>query len=381
MRILIGAIGIVLIVGILWEAFETIVLPRRVTRKFRLTRVFYRASWFPWSGIARSRPAGKAREASLSFYGPLSLLFLIFLWAACLVIGFAMLHWSIGGTLDGSGGYTFGLDVYMSGTTFFTLGLGDVIPHGRAARALTVVEAGTGFGFLALIISYLPVLYQAFSRREVNISLLDSRAGSPFSAVELLRRHGEGHNIPALIDLLKDWEQWSADLMESHLSYPVLSYFRSQHDNQSWVGALTAMLDACALVMTGIDGIPIWQARLTFAMARHTVVDLSQIFGTRPEALKDDRFPRQDFDRMIELLEPAGLNLTDPESAYERLGRIRGLYEPYVASLSHFLIMPLPQWLPSKKALDNWQKSAWERSPLVTAVPGAGHTVGPSQGN
>lgn len=373
-------LGVICVVAILWEAFETIVLPRRVTRKFRLTRTFFRVTWYPWSAINKRRRPGKARESALSFYGPLSLIFLILTWALFLVMGFAMLHWSIGQSLDASGHTGVGTDLYMSGTTFFTLGLGDVLPHGRAARVLTVIEGGTGFGFLGLIISYLPVLYQAFSRREMNISLLDSRAGSPFSAVELLRRHGEGHNIGALIQLLRDWELWSADLMESHLSYPVLSYFRSQHDNQSWIGALTTILDACALVMTGIDEIPIWQARLTFAMARHAIVDLSQIFGTRPEGLAVNRLPVPDFEHMTEMLREAGLNLTDPNSAYARLDRLRGLYEPYVASLGSFLLMPLPNWLPSKKTLDNWQTSAWERSPLISSVPGAGHVVGPSEG-
>lgn len=376
MRVVVGIIGLVLVAGILWEAFETIVLPRRVTRRFRLTRVFYKATWFPWSAINRRRRPGKAREASLSFYGPLSLLFLILVWAGCLVLGFAMAHWAIGQTLDGAGNTSFRTDLYVSGTTFFTLGLGDVVPHTPTARALTVVEAGTGFGFLGLIVSYLPVLYQAFSRREMNISLLDSRAGSPFSAVELLRRHGQGRNIEALLGLLKDWELWSADLMESHLSYPVLAYFRSQHDNQSWVGALTTILDACSLVMTGMEGIEAWQGRLTFAMARHAVVDLSQIFGTRPARPALNRLSQDDYDQMTALLSSAGLSFIDPHSAFDRLATIRGLYEPYVTSLSRFLLMPLPQWLPSKKALDNWQKSAWERSALVKTVQDTGPAIG-----
>ena len=378
MRIVVGIVGILLVFLILWEAFETIVLPRRVTRKFRLTRYFYRLTWFPWASIARRKPAGKSRELSLSFYGPLSLLCLFTVWALIMVLGFALIHWSIGQSTDGSGDTNFAIDLYMSGTTFFTLGLGDVLPHSTMARVLTVFEGGTGFGFLALVIGYLPVLYQAFSRREVNISLLDSRAGSPFSAVELLRRHGEGANIPALVQLLEDWEHWSADLMESHMSYPVLAYFRSQHDNQSWVGALSSMLDACALVMTGIEGIPIWQARLTFAMARHAVVDLSQIFGTPPAEVPYNRLPPAEFERVIEILESAELTFMDPIGAYDRLAKIRRLYEPYLSSLSEFLIMPLPGWMPSQRTLDNWQKSAWERSP-VAAVPGAGHMVGPSQ--
>ena len=143
---------------------------------------------------------------------------------------------------------TFRTDFYFSGTTFFTLGLGDVTPRPGLARLITVTEAGTGFGFLGLVISYLPTLYGAFSQRELNISLLDARAGSPPTAAELLRRHAQFRDAKCSVSILHDWEIWSAQLMESHLSYPVLCYFRSQHDNQSWLAAFAAVLDVCALL-------------------------------------------------------------------------------------------------------------------------------------
>ena len=113
-------------------------------------------------------------------------------------------------------------------------------------RFLVAIESGMGFAFLALVIAYLPALNQSFSRREVSISLLDARAGSPPTASEMFRRHGHDHGMEALRQLLHEWERWSAELLEGHLSYPVLAYFRSQHDNQSWLAALTAILDTCA---------------------------------------------------------------------------------------------------------------------------------------
>src|SRR5205823_5587411 len=223
-----------LIVVVLWEAFETIVLPRRVTRMLRLTRLYYRLTWRPWSAVARRLADGTRREAFLSFYGPLSLLLLIGIWAGGLILGFALLQHGLGAGLEGAEQPPgFGILLYVSGTTMFTLGLGDVRPVTGAARAITVVEAGTGFGFLAIVVSYLPVLYQAFSRREVSIALLDARAGSPPTAVELLRRHGRAQRLEALDRLLRDWEVWSAELLETHLSYPILAYYRSQHEHQS----------------------------------------------------------------------------------------------------------------------------------------------------
>jgi hypothetical protein len=247
----------------------------------------------------------------------------------------------------------------MSGTTFFTLGLGDVVPRTGAARALTVIEAGTGFAFLALVISYLPVLYQAVSRREASISLLDARAGSPPSAGELLHRHGRDPNGQALTNLLGEWERWSAEVLESHLSYPALAFFRSHHDNQSWLAALTAMLDVSALLMTLVEDGPARAARLTFAMARHAAVDLSQVLDATPQT-ETKRLPREEGERLRELLAEAGLKLRPVGAADAKLTELRERYEPYVCALSDRLLLALPPWLPEPDSHDDWETSAWE---------------------
>jgi hypothetical protein len=361
MAILAGISGLLLIAVIMWDAFEVIVLPRRVTRRLRLTRFFYRATWKVWSGIARSLASSRRREASLSFYGPLSLILLLTVWAGGMILGFAMLQAAIGSALNVPGGSaTFATDLYMSGTTFFTLGLGDVTPRTTLARLVTVVESGTGFGFLALVIGYLPVIYSAFSRREVSTVLLDARAGSPPTAGELLRRSRQRLH-EGLEELLRDWERWAAELLESHISYPVLCYYRSQHSNQSWLAALTAILDTSALVMAGIDGIPPRQAQLTFAMARHAIADLAQIFNTPPRTPGKDRLPAADLARLRETLGKAGVRLQDGEAADQRLDELRRMYEPYANALAEFLLMALPPWLPAGGGFDSWQTSAWER--------------------
>src|SRR2546427_7074790 len=167
--------GLALLLAILWDAFETMVLPRRVTRRIRLARLFYRMTWRPWSAVARLLRRDKRRESFLSFFGPLSLLFLLTFWALGLILSFGLLQYGLGSAVEASGRTSnFLVDVYLSATTFFTLGIGDVTPRSEAARALTAMEAGVGFGFLAIVIGYLPVIYQSFSRREVNISLLRS---------------------------------------------------------------------------------------------------------------------------------------------------------------------------------------------------------------
>jgi len=185
-----AAVAGFLIPVILWDAFQTIVLSRRVSRKFRPTRAFYRLLWTPWRAAAKRLPQGNRRENILMVFGPLSLLSLIALWALGLIVCFAALHWGLGSQITGPDGVSgFGVDLYMSGTTFFTLGLGDVTPRTTVARGLTILESGMGFAFLALMIGYVPLISQAFSRREVTISMLDARAGSPPTAAQLLRRH------------------------------------------------------------------------------------------------------------------------------------------------------------------------------------------------
>ena len=371
MTTLAAVAGIALILLVLWDSFETIILPRRVTRQIRLARLYYRSSWKLWVAILGTHPSPKRRETYLGYYGPLSLLGLLAVWAFALVLGFALVHWAVGSRISVPAGADAGFwtDLYLSGTTFFTLGLGDVAPQGPLARLLTVVESGTGFAFLAIMIGYLPTLYQAFSRREVNITLLDARAGSPPSAVELLRRHARDHGPVSLVQLLRDWERWSAELLESHLSYPVLCYFRSQHDNENWLASLTTILDTCALVRVGVDNVPPAQAQLTFAIARHAVVDLAQIFQTAPQRTGPDRLPPQQLAEMRQLLAEAGCKLQEGPEAEMRLVELRAMYEPYVQSLAGFLRFALPGWLPPERLRDNWQTSAWERGAGGGASP------------
>ncbi|MGH9692076.1 MAG: potassium channel family protein [Candidatus Acidiferrales bacterium] len=354
-----AVIGLIIIAAILWEAFETVVLPRRVMRRLRLTVLFYRLTWIPWRAIARGLQKAKKRESFLSYYGPLSLLFLFVFWAIALIVGFGLLYYS-SSTAD-STHPTFLKCLYLSGTTFFTLGIGDVLPHTTVERILAVVESGLGFGFLALVLSYLPVIYQAFSRREVNIVLLDARAGSPPTATELLLRHSGPSGLEELQQLFHEWERWSAEILESHVSYPVVSYFRSQHNNESWLGALAAILDACALLIACFEDAGSRQARLTFAICRHTVVDLAQVFYAAPRSPAADRLSSAELRRMHAALAKAGWRLSDTSAANAKLAELREMYEPYLQALAAHLFVELPPWILATEITDNWRTSAWGR--------------------
>ena len=363
--------GVLVILSVLLDAFESVVLPRRVQRSFRLSNWYYRRSWRRWSFVARHIRSAARREAFLGYFGPLSLLVLLGLWAAGLILGFALLQYGAGEHVAfGNQPITFGLLLYHSGETFYTLGYGDVTPNSGLSRFLSVVEAGMGFAFLGVVIGYLPTIYSAFSDREIEISLLDARAGSPPTAFELLARFGKTRSQLALDGILKDWERWSAQLLESHLSYPPLGFFRSQHNNQSWLGALTAMLDTTALIITGIDGVSSDQAKLTFAMARHAIVDLGQVADGRFDPLAPDRLPDEHLAHLRQSLRERGFELRGGEDAESKLQSLRAMYEPYAEALAHNLLITLPPWLHAEKRRDNWQAGPWDRAIQAKGLAG-----------
>jgi len=363
--------GVVLGIAVIWvvllDAFETVVLPRRVLRNFRLTAYFYRRTWIPWRKIASRIKTTSRQQNFLGYYGPVSVILLMAVWAAELILGFALIQYGIGGHEQLSGErLTFGKILYHSGETFFTLGYGDIVPTSGTARALSVFEAGMGFAFLGVVIGYIPVVYSSFSRREIQISMLDARAGSPPTAVELLvrlagRTEEPGVNQRVMDEVLRDWERWAAELLESQISYPVLTFFRSQHSNQSWLAALTTMLDVTALVLTGIEGIHPGQAKLTFAMARHAAVDLAQVVNARLDSTAPDRLPEPELEALRHALEAAGLHLRNDDYARDKLAKLRSMYEPYVHATGRNLLMTLPPWRHPEKLRDNWQAGPWDR--------------------
>jgi hypothetical protein len=346
-----GAAGLVLVVFVLVDAFETIVLPRRIARRWRVSPMLYELSWPAFRAVGRRVRNPRRRERLLSYYGPGSLLVLFACWAGLLIVGYALAIWAFASPLSGETHRSFGTAIYSAASTFFTLGFGNTAALQPRGRAIVIVTGGTGFAFLALIIAYLPTLYQAFSAREIYISQLDARGGSPPAAGELLIRHG-ADDLDQLEPFLADWENWSADLLEHGLSFPVLGYYRSHHDNQSWLAGLTVILDTCSLLLAGRDDGPLRQARLTYAMCRHAAVDLAQVLHARPRpdaARLDDAA----LDLLRRRLTEAGWEFAEP--AFPHLTKLRAGYEPYVIGLSEQLLFPLPPWTAPEGAIDSWR--------------------------
>ena len=373
--------GILLLALVLLDAFQTIILPRRPVGRFRITRLFLLSTWYPWTAIVALVPSRRSREQMYSVFGPLSLLVLFILWAMLLTSAYALIYFGLREPFSDPTHPITSFQLlrscwYVSGTTIFTLGLGDVQPTNHIARFLIVLEAGTGLGFVALVIGYVPVLYTSFSNREISIALLDARAGSPPSAGEALIRHNFNGGHQALNTLLSEWERWSATMLETHISYPILCYYRSQHDNQSWLSALTAILDTCALLITTVEGPSTRQAQLTFTIARHVLVDLGHVFRLekREKHYRDNppaRLSDEEFNRLCAALGEAGFSLCGTPDTRARLAKVRKLYEPHAQAVADYLHLELPLWMPPPPGPnakpDNWKTVSDLRTPAALA--------------
>jgi hypothetical protein len=201
--------------------------------------------------------------------------------------------------------------------------------------------------------------------------MLDAAAGSPPSAMTLLIRHADGQSMEELEDLLQDWQQWCAELMESQLSYPMLAFYRSQHDNQSWLAAITVIMDCCALLMVGLKGVRTFRARMAFATARQAVIEMGRVFHLGPLPLGTDRLPSENYAVLRRNFAEAGLQFADEGDAEQKLAAFRHTYEPFLNGLADYLVLPLPDWLPAGGGLDNWQNNPRGKTAkqLIDSVP------------
>jgi hypothetical protein len=286
----------------------------------------------------------------------MSMALLFGIWAGAMILAFGLIQWAAQST-SGHAAPNFGDQLYMSGVTFFTLGYGDVVPVTSAGRAVAVVEAGSGFGLIAVVIGYLPVLYQLFSRREAHVLQLDARAGSPPTATTILKRHAESDGLDSIDDMLRTWEIWGADLLESHLSYPMLAYYRSQHDDQSWLAAMLAIMDTCALILVGVEDIKPLQARMTFAMARQVVLEMARSLGVSADRqAQAERLSDADFAKMLTIFEEVNLRWNGGVGSPETLAAVRATYEPLAQGLAEYLLIPLPGWVADENASDHWER-------------------------
>lgn len=341
------ALGLLIWAGVMWDGFSTIVLPRTVAPMKRLSGRFYKRSWQFWSLIGQRIRANELRLSFLAVYGPLSVMLLLVLWASLAIVAFALIYQGSGSQFEENNvPVSFGTLLYMSASTFLTLGLGDVTSTESLGRTFVIFEAATGFVFLSLIITYMPLLDQAYAAREVGGLLLQSRAGNPPSAVRLLRRYSGPDGASILRGNLREGEQWMAGILQSHLSHPVLCFYRAQHYGQSWLVSLTTIMDTSSLLIVGGEGRIREQARLNYRMGLLLLIDLTSALGLSVPALLDTRLTEADLPALRSALSAAGIALKLGPTEGNELLRIAHRYGVYLLVLSRWLMITLPPWIP-----------------------------------
>jgi len=333
--------GLLLIGLVLWDIFQTVVLPRPAPTRVRIARNLVRLTWPLWRWRALQRTSSIDQEKLLGSYAPATVLILLITWFLLMVLGFGLLLYSLRDGLQPVS--DFGSILYYAGTSLLTIGFGDITATHGLARLVSVVAGGLGLGTLALGITYLFSLYGSFQRREILVVRLEARAGAPPSGIRLLESYGAEDLRPGLAAFFLEWEAWAAEVLDSHVAYPILPYFRSSHDNVSWVSALGAVLDASALVLTTIEDGPTGEATMVQRVGGHFVEDLSNFFGWRNEPMA--LVERSEFDAACERLNAAGWRIRDQDRAWQAFVGLRSEYAARLNDMALFWVTPPALWI------------------------------------
>lgn len=343
---LIFAAGVLVLVVVAADVFETIVVPRPSPGPHRLSRYLVKSTWRIWRWVGARTRSGLARDGFYGLYAPGAAILLLSAWLALLVLGFGLLFFALRADLAPAP-TDLGTSLYFAGTSILTLGFGDVVAEGLLARSVSIVAAASGLGVVALVITFLFSLNASYQRREALVVTLSTRAKAPPSAVVLLETYAKLGMVTELPALFVAWETWAAEVLDSHVAYPLLGYFRSSHDNTSWLSALGAVLDACALVLTTIEGIPRGQAELTKRGGAHLVEDISNIIGLQGDG---SLVGQAEFDEAYERLRQVGYQLGDADESWHRFERGRATYAGRLDALAAFWATPATAWIGDRTA-------------------------------
>ncbi len=359
-----AVVGLVIVVVTLNDVFQSVVVPRRSSRVGRPGAYFIRYLWRGWLNAAFRFDSNERREALLGTAGATAVILLLVFWVASLIVGYGLLFDALRDEIHPTPATVF-TSMYFAGTSMLTIGFGDLTPVGGPARFLSLVAAATGLGLFALVISFLFTLYGAFQRREVAVVVLEAAAGAPPSGVTLLESYALAGMLNDLPRVFETWQAWAADVLDSHLAYPLLAYFRSSHDNDSWVSSLGAVMDAGTLVLTTIEGGPKGWAKLSHAVGGHCLEDLIQYFGL-PDPQDGPQVERAEFEDACDRLEKAGFELRDRDEAWERFSHVRGRYANRVNSLARYWATPPAQWIGDRSPMRN---PSWHHAAIGPGAP------------
>ena len=360
MELLVFVLGAGLVALVSWDLFQTVVVPRPSPGVFRMARYVIRGGWSAVKRLGRYAPP-RVRDTLYGLFGPGGAILLLGVWLGTLIVGFGLMLFALRDELEPMPDNV-GTAIYFAASSVLTIGYGDIIAHGTLSRFLVVLAAAGGLGAVALVVTFLFSLYGSYQRREAAVVSLEAATGAPPSAVALLETYARLDVRDRLGPLFRDWETWSAEVLDSHVAYPILGFFRSSHDNLSWISALGTILDAASLVVTTIEDLPRGDAELARRVGAHLVEDLSNI-GFREGQIA--WLGRDDFDVACDRLEAAGYRLAPRDDAWGRFEAARLAYAPRLEAMANYWAVPATSWLGAMEAL----RSPAHREPKVEEEP------------
>src|SRR5437660_2121047 len=297
-------LGGIIVVSTFVDIFQSAVVPRPTRGLLRLAPFLLDGMWPPWKWIALRFPSAKHRAACLGIYAPLTVVILLLVWGMALIFGYGLLFLALESELHPQL-HDLRTALYFAGTSLLTLGFGDIVATGGITRALALCAGASGLAIASGVISMFFSLYSSLGHREVLVTMLHNRAGSPPSGVTLLETYSRMKMLEDLPGFLSAWEEWSAEVLISSLSYPVLPYFRSVRPSESWVSALGALLDAATLIISCIEDGPAGPAHLLYQSGCQLMHDLKDYFNIA-SAQAEAGTPKRNFEAAYTRLQSAG---------------------------------------------------------------------------
>ncbi len=341
--------GLFGIAVLLYDLFNAIVVPRQTSNPLRIGSRLIRAAWIPWREFCLRFSGADRREELLAAFAPVAMVGLLFVWLVGILAGYGVVFYALRAQFHPAIA-DLGEALYFAGTSMLTIGFGDIVAFGALARTLSIAAAASGLAVVAVVISFLFSTFAAFQRREVFVVTLGTRAGSPPSGVTMLETAVKLDLMEDLVATLRLGQSWSNEVLESHLAYPILLFFRSSHDDESWVGALGAMLDASTLLLAVTDGLPKGQAKLMLAAGSHLAHDLGRYFS-QPDDAADAGLERFEFDEACRRLSAAGLRVRAGDESWAAFKELRSQYAAPLDVMAKFLAIPPTQWIGDRSAV------------------------------
>jgi hypothetical protein len=336
-------LGAFIVFAMLRDVFQSVIVPRATDRRLRFSLYVNRGLWSIWPAIAWKIHDDDRREDFFATYAPFAMVTLLGFWVVGLIFGYGLLFFALHGQMSPQP-VNLWTAIYFAGTTMLTIGYGDYTGHTGLAHFISLAAGISGLSVVAVLTAFLFAVFGSFQRREVFVTFLGSRSGSPPSGMGLLTVHAFNGILSDLPQLFMQGQQWTSEVMESHLAYPILAFFRSSHDYESWVGALGSLLDAATMLLTTTeDGKQHGQARIMYWTGRHLVHDFVNYFALKTtEGVGIEKY---EFLQARLRLAELGFKLSEEEASWTAFSELRATYAPGLSAMANFWRIPPLQWI------------------------------------